>query len=76
MAKKCVICEAPAEFKIKDSLDFYCRECAQESFSDLKLLLEVNEEVTRLKAAIDQRMTELESEQEADGNEEVDDAME
>ncbi len=38
MPKRCIICEDQAEFGIKDTSDYYCEECAKESFSDLDLL--------------------------------------
>ncbi|MBS1266222.1 MAG: hypothetical protein MAG795_00189 [Candidatus Woesearchaeota archaeon] len=38
MPKKCIICEEPAQFGIKCTRDYYCRECAKQSFSDLGLL--------------------------------------
>ncbi len=43
MAKKCIICEEPAVFKIKDTLDFYCKTCAEENFADLTMLLKLEE---------------------------------
>ncbi len=48
MASKCIICDDPAEYKIKDTLDYYCGECADENFSDLSILLKVEEEAQRL----------------------------
>ncbi len=38
MGKKCVICDEPAIFCIRGTNDFYCNECAEESFSDLESL--------------------------------------
>jgi len=52
MAKKCIICEGEAEFKIKDSNEYYCQECAAEHFADLSSLQKVEEEVRALKKAI------------------------
>ncbi len=52
MAKKCIICNKEAEFKIKDSNEFYCEECANENFSDLSLLQKVEEEVRALKKVV------------------------
>ena len=37
--KKCVVCDAEPEFCVKGiPHDAYCRECAEEHFSDLGLL--------------------------------------
>ena len=52
MAKKCIICNEEAGFKIKDSNEFYCEECASEHFSDLSLLQKVEEEVQALKKVV------------------------
>jgi hypothetical protein len=52
MVKKCIICSEEANFKIKDSNEFYCQECAEENFADLSLLQGVEEEARALKKAI------------------------
>lgn len=52
MAKKCIICGKEAEFKIKDGSEYYCQECAEESFADLSLLQKVEEEAQALKRAV------------------------
>ncbi|MFH1396381.1 MAG: hypothetical protein ABIG93_03215 [archaeon] len=49
MPKKCIICSEEAKFKIKDTSDYYCQECAEENFSDLSVLVKVEEEAQRLK---------------------------
>lgn len=49
MGKKCIICNAEAIYKIKDTSDYYCQDCAQENFADLTLLVKVEEEAQRLK---------------------------
>lgn len=48
MPKKCIICREEAEYKIKDTLDFYCQECAEENFSDISVLVKVEEEARKL----------------------------
>ncbi len=60
MAKKCIICNEEAAYKIKDTPDFYCPDCAQENFNDLTLLIKVEEDAQRLKQVVegDQVMTE------------------
>ena len=59
MGKKCVVCDAEATYKIKDTSDYYCQECAQENFADLTLLVKVEEEAQRLKILIEQKQKEL-----------------
>jgi hypothetical protein len=49
MAKICIVCEAGAEYKIKDTSDYYCQECAKENFADLNLLVTLEEEAKLLK---------------------------
>lgn len=56
MAKKCIICGKKALFKIKDSNEYYCEECAEENFSDLSLLQKVEEEVRAIKKIIGERV--------------------
>ena len=54
MAKKCIICgENEAEFMVKDSSEFYCHECAQNSFGDIALLVKVEDEAKKLQQFID-----------------------
>ena len=52
MAKKCIICDGEAEFKIKDSNEFYCQECSEEHFADLSLLQKIEEEAQALKKVV------------------------
>ena len=56
MAKKCIICEENASYKIKDTPDFYCEECAEENFSDLNLLVKVEEEAKRLQKFLEEKI--------------------
>ena len=62
MGKKCIVCDAEATYKIKDTSDYYCQECAQENFADLSLLVKVEEEAQRLKAFVDAKETDSEEE--------------
>jgi len=55
MGKKCIVCDAEASYKIKDTSDYYCQECAQENFADLSLLVKVEEEAQRLKALVEEK---------------------
>ncbi len=56
MGKKCIICDEPAIYKIKDSADYYCQECAQDNFADLSVLVTVEEEAQRLKKIVAERL--------------------
>ena len=56
MAKKCVVCDAQADFRIKDTSEFYCQECAEDNFSDISLLVEVEEQAQQLKETIKKRL--------------------
>ena len=56
MGKKCIICDVEAIYKIKDTSDFYCQECAEENFSDLDLLIKIEEDAKRLKAFLKEKM--------------------
>ena len=56
MVKKCIVCNDEAQFKIKDTSDYYCQQCAEENFNDLALLIKVEEEAQRLKAIINERL--------------------
>ena len=65
MGKKCIICTEEAKYKIKDTSDYYCLECAEENFNDLNLLVTMEEEAKRLKEYLKSRMDDLvESERE------------
>ena len=56
MVKKCIICESEAVYKIKDTPDYYCQECAEENFADLTMLVKVEEEAQRLKEFLKEKM--------------------
>lgn len=43
MAKKCGVCGDPATLGIKGTSDYYCEECAEDSFSDNELLENLEE---------------------------------
>ncbi len=55
MGKKCIVCDTEAVYKIKDTYDYYCQECALEHFSDLNLLLKMEEEAQRLKQPVEEK---------------------
>ena len=55
MGKKCIVCDTEATHKIKDTSDYYCQECALEHFSDLNLLLKVEEEAQRLQQLVEDK---------------------
>ena len=49
MSRKCIICNVGAVYVIKDTSDYYCRECAEEHFGDLAMLVKVEDDVSKLK---------------------------
>ncbi len=71
MTKKCIICDKEAYYKIKDTPDFYCQECAEESFADVAMLVKVEEEAKKLKEALAEKMDDL-----AEKKEELDNILE
>lgn len=59
MHKKCSVCEeATAQYLIKDTADYYCKECAIQCFGDLGLLITVEEQARKLKEMIDASVAE------------------
>ncbi|HLC89244.1 MAG TPA: hypothetical protein VJG49_04375 [Candidatus Nanoarchaeia archaeon] len=60
MVKKCIICHEEAVYKIKDTLNYYCDECAKDNFSDLDLLITVEEEAQQLRQILKEKLEELE----------------
>ena len=62
MAKKCIMCGEEAKYWIKDTSDYYCEECAKDSFNDISALIKVEEQAQRLKEAIKERMNLTEEE--------------
>jgi hypothetical protein len=56
MTKKCIICTKPAVYRIKDTPDFYCDECAEENFGDVSMLIKVEEEAQKLKKYLEKKV--------------------
>tara|TARA_Y100000034_G_scaffold24312_6_gene28357 strand:- start:4285 stop:4518 length:234 start_codon:yes stop_codon:yes gene_type:complete len=56
MAKKCTMCGAEAKYWIKDTSDYYCEECAIDSFGDITVLVKVEEQAKALKEVIKEKM--------------------
>jgi hypothetical protein len=54
-SKKCIICGKEAEFGIKDSNEYYCKECASEHFEDLSYLQSIEEQAAALKQLIEKK---------------------
>jgi len=52
-SKRCIICSKEAEFGIKDSNEYYCKECATEHFEDLSYLQKIEEQAAALKKLIE-----------------------
>ncbi|MBW2982391.1 hypothetical protein KY343_05910 [Candidatus Woesearchaeota archaeon] len=55
MVKKCIICDKEAEFGIKDSNEYYCKECASEHFKDLSYLKKIEEQANIIKEIIEKQ---------------------
>jgi hypothetical protein len=55
MGKKCMICGEEAKLKIKDTSDYYCEECAVDSFGDISVLVSVEEDAKKLKAIVEDK---------------------
>jgi hypothetical protein len=62
MPRKCMICGENAVYSIKDSSDFYCEECAKESFSDTELLEKLEDRAKAIKKLVDERIDDIEGE--------------
>lgn len=52
----CIMCDEKATYKIKDTMNYYCLECAKENFSDIDILLKIEDEVKRLKQFLDEKI--------------------
>jgi len=57
MGKKCIIYHEEAIFRIKDTADYYCQECAEDNFADLTLLVKMEEEAQRLQEFVHEKMS-------------------
>ena len=68
MTKRCIVCNAGAEFRIKDTSDFYCQDCAEENFADLTMLINVEEEAQRFRQVLQSRMESSQQEVKNDQN--------
>jgi hypothetical protein len=71
LGKKCIICGEEAEFCIKGTSDYYCKECAEEHFADLSVLHKVEEEAQRLNEIIKEKMKEEKEESNSEEEEEI-----
>lgn len=54
--KKCLICGKEAKYCIKDSNDYYCKECTEDNFGDLSYLQKIEEEAIKLKEFLKEKM--------------------
>jgi len=52
-SKRCIICGKEAEFGIKNSNEYYCKECASEHFHDLSYLQKIEEQANIIKNLIE-----------------------
>ncbi len=60
--------EETAQYLIKDTADYYCKECAIQCFGDLGLLITVEEQARKLKEMIDASVAESEQRSQDDFN--------
>lgn len=51
---KCTICGEKAEYLVKGTSDYYCQECAEEYFADIKMLQTVEEQAKQIKKMIEE----------------------
>jgi len=58
MGKRCIICDEDAKFAIKGTSDFYCEECAKEHFSDISVLVQVEEQAKKIKELVEENVPE------------------
>lgn len=65
MGKKCIICGREAVYKIKDTSDYYCADCAEENFADLSVLVKVEEEAQRLNEFLRQKLEDVSPDEDA-----------
>ena len=56
MGKKCIICNEEAIYRIRDTSDYYCQDCAEENFGDLNVLVKMEEEAQALKKIIEEKI--------------------
>ena len=56
MPKKCIICDKEATLCIKDTSDYYCEECAKESFADITYLQKIENQAKALKKIVDEKI--------------------
>ncbi len=56
MAKKCIICGKEAGYRIKDTSDYYCQECAEENFADIQILIKLEKEARNIKSYVTRQM--------------------
>ena len=45
--KKCVLCNLKAEFVVKDSSEYYCKECGEMQFGSIDMLVAIEQKVRR-----------------------------
>ncbi len=70
-----MVCDDAATFAIKDSSNYYCTDCAKDNFSDLAMLIKVEEIAKNLKDKLDEYVDQL-AEIEDNLEEEIDQSAE
>ena len=59
MGKKCNICGKNAEFVIRGTSDYYCKEHAEEFFGDVSILESIEEQANNFKKALEMKISSL-----------------
>ncbi len=67
MPKKCIECGKEASLKIKDSSEYYCKECAEEDFGDIALLVSLEQDAQKIKKLVS-KLSPQEEEENAQDN--------
>lgn len=57
MTKTCILCDKEPEYFIKGTADGYCKDCAEDNFSDLECLQKAEEIALNVKEMIDSKLS-------------------
>ncbi|MEM3126669.1 MAG: hypothetical protein QW331_01205 [Candidatus Woesearchaeota archaeon] len=59
--KKCIICGKEAVLMIKDTSDYYCQSCAEESFADISYLQKIEEQEKAVNKVVEEKIDQNEN---------------
>ncbi|HLC46183.1 MAG TPA: hypothetical protein VJI75_00415 [Candidatus Nanoarchaeia archaeon] len=68
MTKKCVICDEDADLAIKGTSDYYCRECAEQQFGDITVLVSAEDSAQQLKDKVNEIISQADELLEREGS--------